>query len=45
MNKCLLLNPGKKFGADPSCSFQEKRKKYALLIPKNDDTEPKAKLL
>jgi len=25
MNKCFLLNPEKKFGADPSCRFQEKR--------------------
>jgi len=25
MNKCFLLNPEKKFGADPFCRFQEKR--------------------
>jgi len=24
---CFLLNPQKKFGANPSCCFQEKRKK------------------
>jgi len=24
MNKCFLLNPGKKFGADSSCRFREK---------------------
>jgi len=24
MNKCFLLNPEKKFGADPSCGFQER---------------------
>jgi len=27
MNKCFLLNPEKRFGADPSCRFREKRKK------------------
>jgi len=26
MNKRILLNPGKKLSADPSCSFREKRK-------------------
>jgi len=25
MNKCFLLNPEKKFGADLSCRFREKR--------------------
>jgi len=24
MNKCFLLNPEKKFGADSSCRFREK---------------------
>jgi len=23
MNQCFLLNPKKKFGADPSCRFRE----------------------
>jgi len=45
MNKCLHLNPEKKFRADPYCRFREKRKKSLTLIPKNDVTEPKAKLL
>jgi len=44
INKCFLLNPEKKFGADPSCRFREKAKD-APLIPKNDVTEPKARLL
>jgi len=25
INKCFLLNPEKKFGANPSCCFREKR--------------------
>jgi len=25
MNKCFLLNPEKKFGANPSCRFRDKR--------------------
>jgi len=45
MNKCFILNPEKKIGADPSCRFREKRKKTYTLIPKNDVTEPKARLL
>jgi len=44
MNKCFLLNPEKKIGADPSCLLREKSKN-APLIPKNDVTEPKARLL
>jgi len=44
-SKCFLLNPEKKFGADPSCRFQKKTQKNAPLIPKNDVTEPKARLL
>jgi len=30
MNKCFLLNPEKKIGADSSCRFREKRKKPTL---------------
>jgi len=30
INKFFLLNPEKKFGADPSCRFREKRKKRTL---------------
>jgi len=41
MNKCYLLNPEKKFGADPSCHFRKKR----TLISKNVVTEPKARRL
>jgi len=41
MNKCFLLNPEKKFGANPSCRFE----KNAPLIPKNDVIEPKARKL
>jgi len=44
MNKCFLLNSEKKFGTDPSCRFREKRKNLPL-IPKNDVTDPKARLL
>jgi len=33
----------KKFTADPSCRFRERRKN--TLIPKNDVTEPKARRL
>jgi len=39
MNKCF-----KKFGADPTCRFREKRRKTHTLIPKNDVTEPKPRL-
>jgi len=35
MNKGFLLNPEKKFGANPYCRF----KKNAILIPKNDVTK------
>jgi len=41
--KCFILNLEKKIGADSSCCFPEKRKS-APLIPKNDVTEPKARL-
>jgi len=34
----------KNFSENPSCRFREKRKN-APLIPKNDVTEPKARLL
>jgi len=44
MSKCFLPNPGKNFGADPSCRLRNKRKN-APLNPKNDVTEPKARLL
>jgi len=44
INKSFLLNSEKRFSADPSCRFQEKRIK-ATLIPKNDVTELKARLL
>jgi len=37
MNKCFLLNPEKKFGADPSCSFREKRTNR--LIPTHFNSE------
>jgi len=42
--KCFLPNPGKKIGTGPSCRFREEREN-AFLIPKNDITEPKARLL
>jgi len=41
MNKCLLLNPEKKFGADPSCRFRENAKNTPLIL-KNDVSKPKA---
>jgi len=44
MNKCFLPNPDKKFDAYPSFRFREKRKNLPL-IPKNDVTEPKDRLL
>jgi len=44
MNTCFFLNPEKQFGEDSSCRFREKRKKHTLN-PKNDVTEPKARLL
>jgi len=44
MNKCFLINPEKKFGADPLVVFEKNAKKHTL-IPKNDVTEPKARLL
>jgi len=40
MNKCFLLNL-ENIGENPSCRFQENAK-IALLIPKNDVSEPKA---
>jgi len=41
----FFLNPEKKFGADSSCRFREKRKKTHTLIPKDNVTEPKARRL
>jgi len=41
MNKCFLLNPEKNLVANTSCRFREN----ALLILKNDVTEPKARKL
>jgi len=43
MNKSFLLNPEKN-GADPSYRFREYTKTHTL-IPRNDVTEPKARLL
>jgi len=34
MNKCILLNSKKKFGADLSCRFWEKRKKCTFKSEK-----------
>jgi len=44
INKCFLLNPEKKLAQIRFVGFWEKRKN-ASLIPKNDVTEPKARLL
>jgi len=44
INKCFLLNPEKKFGADLSCCFREKCKNAHFNL-KNDVTEPKTRLL
>jgi len=44
MNKCFFLNSEKKIDADSFCRFREKRKN-APLIPKNNVTEPKARLI
>jgi len=41
MNKCFLLNPEKKLAQIRLVVFE----KNAPLIPKNDVTEPKARLL
>jgi len=41
MNKCFLLIREKKFDADPVVVFE----KNPPLFPKNDVTEPKARLL
>jgi len=45
MYKCFLLNPEKTVGVYPSCRFRQKCKKTHTLIPKNNVTEPKARLL
>jgi len=42
MNMCFLLNLEKKFGAFLSFEISAKN---TLLIPKNNITEPKARLL
>jgi len=44
MNKCFILNPWKKLVQIRLVVF-EKQAKNASLIPKNDVTEPKARLL
>jgi len=44
INKCFLLNSEKKIGVNLSFVF-EKNAKNAPLIPKNDITKPKARLL
>jgi len=44
MNKCFLLNPKKNLAQIRFVVF-EKNAKNATLIPKNDITEPKARLL
>jgi len=44
VNKCFLLNP-EKIWRRFVLSFSRKTKKTHTLIPKNDVTEPKAKLL
>jgi len=44
MNKCFLLNREKKVTHIRLVVF-EKNAKTHTLIPKNDDTEPKARLL
>jgi len=42
MNKCVILNPEKKFGADPSCRFRKKRKKNTLYFRKMKSWFPEA---
>jgi len=44
INKCFLLNPEKKFGADLSCHLTTIQKK-AHFNAENDVTEPKARRL
>jgi len=44
MNKCFLLNPEKNLAQIRLVVF-EKTQKMHTLIPKNDITEPKARLL
>jgi len=45
INKCFHLNPEKNFGAKICLIVFKKNAKKASLIPKNDVTEPKARLL
>jgi len=44
MNKCFFLNPEKNFAQIRLVVFEKNAKTHAL-IPKNDVTEPKARLL
>jgi len=44
MNKCFLLNPENKSNADRLVAFDKNAKPHTL-IPKNDVTKPKARLL
>jgi len=41
--KCFLLNPEKKIWRRSVLSFSRKKQKMHTVIPKNDDTEPKAR--
>jgi len=45
INKCFLLNPEKKFWRRSVLLFSRKTLKTHTLIPKNDVTDPKARLL
>jgi len=45
MNKCFLLNPEKKIWRRFVLLFLKKNAKNVPLIPKNDVTDPKARLL
>jgi len=45
MNKCFLLNTEKKIWRRSVLSFSRKTQKMHTLIPKNDVTKPKARLL
>jgi len=45
MKKCFLLNPEKKVTQIRHVVFEKKMQKIRTLIPKNDVTEPKTKLL
>jgi len=45
MNKCFLLNPEKNSAQIRLVVLEKKCKKTHILIPKNNVTEPKARLL